>query len=260
MSYSAVVYNIMLSSPSDAEEERKTLRDCIYSWNDAHADQTEIFLHPLDYMNNVPSVSADIKDPRPQTVINDYIVEPSDWLIVIYKNTFGSSTGREDSGTMEEIKLFNKLKPQNPVSIYFYKDVRDRKIKKYKKDFPGFWAEYNDCQDLWKKFSIHLSQLISKNNCFQKNRIDFKRKIEARAQQLLIEIASDKNKLAFVSQSTGQELIINTNNCKYFGCEAAFELLCNKQYLEKVELKEDIFKLTKLGKQEIVSIKSFLSL
>lgn len=29
MSYQAIVYNVMLSSPSDAEEERKILIDCI---------------------------------------------------------------------------------------------------------------------------------------------------------------------------------------------------------------------------------------
>ena len=64
MSYLAVVYNVMLSSPSDAEEEREILRDCVNRWNDVHSERSEMVLLPLDYKKNVPSVLADIDDPH----------------------------------------------------------------------------------------------------------------------------------------------------------------------------------------------------
>ena len=54
MSYPAIVYNIMLSSPSDAEKERNVLRDCVNRWNDSNSAHNEMVLLPLDCANNVP--------------------------------------------------------------------------------------------------------------------------------------------------------------------------------------------------------------
>ena len=73
MSYPAIVYNVMLSSPSDAEGERKTLRECVNRWNDTNSEHNEMVLLPLDCTNNVPSVSAGTEDPRGQAVVNKYI-------------------------------------------------------------------------------------------------------------------------------------------------------------------------------------------
>lgn len=96
----------MLSSPSDAVGERKLLRDCVNSWNDIYSKDREMVLLPLDSEHNVPCVAAGKGYTRGQDVINEHIVKRSDWLVAVFKNNFGSSTGKEDSGTIEEIKLF----------------------------------------------------------------------------------------------------------------------------------------------------------
>ena len=255
MSYPAIVYNAMLSSPSDAEEERKTLRNCINRWNDVHSERNEMVLLPSDCENNVPSVSANIDDPRGQAVVNEYIVRPSDWLVVVFKNTFGSSTGKEESGTIEEIKLFTKTKPQNPISVYFFKDTLDAKVKQYKSEFRGFWKEYKDCQDLGKKFFAEISQVVYKNTCFQKNLVDSKRRVEERVQILITATASDTRNLISVSKLIGQEMQIEVNGCKYVGYEMALEHLYKKQWIESKDDKGEIFVLTALGKQEAETFK-----
>lgn len=255
MSYQAFVYNVMLSSPSDAEEERKILRDCINRWNDVHSKRNEIVLLPLDYKKDVPSVSADIKDPRAQAVVNAYIVEPSDWLVVVFKNTFGSPTGKEDSGTIEEIKLFKKTKPQNPISVYFYKDTQDERVKRYKSEFCGIWGEYKDCPDLERKFSAELSQVVYKNTCFKNKLVDSKIRIKERVQILLTEAANDAKNSIIVSKLIGQELQIEVNSCRYVGYEMAFNYLCIKQWIEKKDAKGKKFALTSLGKQEAELLK-----
>jgi len=247
----------MLSSPSDAEEEREILRNCIKKWNDIHSKRNEMVLLPLDCRNNVPSVSANIDDPRGQSVVNEYIVRPSDWLVVVFKNTFGSPTGKEESGTIEEIKLFRETKPQNPISVYFFKGALDEKVKQYKTEFFGFWKEYEDCQDLNKKFSDDISQMVYKNTCFQKKLVDSKRRVEERVQILLTATANDTRNLILVSKLTGQELQIEANCCKYVGYEMAFEYLYRKQWIESKDDKGEIFVLTALGKREAETLKSF---
>lgn len=259
MSYPAIVYNIMLSSPSDAEKERNVLRDCVNRWNDSNSAHNEMVLLPLDCANNVPCISAGIEDPRGQAVVNKYIVEPSDWLVVVFKNTFGSPTGKEDSGTIEEIKLFRETKPQNPISVYFYESTQDERVKRYKTEFFGFWKEYKDESDLGKKFFIELSQVVFNDTCFRKKLADSKKRTEERAQVLLMRVASDTKNMAMVSRLTGQEFKVETNGLECVGYEMAFELLCKRRHLEKADPKGDIFKLTEIGKQEVETLKNFLA-
>jgi len=256
MSYPAFVYNVMLSSPSDAEKERALLRSCVNRWNDSNAAHNEMVLLPLDCTNNVPCVSAGADDPRGQAVVNKYIVEPSDWLVVVFKNTFGSPTGREDSGTIEEIKVFRQTKPQNPVSVYFYESTQDEKVKQYKTEFFGFWKEYKDEADLEKKFSNELSQVVFNDKCFQKKLAESRQRTEERAQILLMRVAVDTNNLIAVSRLTAQELIIATNGLECVGYERAFELLCKRGHLEKVDPKGETFRLTDPGRREVESFKN----
>ena len=237
MSYPAIVYNVMLSSPSDAEKERALLRNCVNRWNDINSAHNEMVLLPLDCVNNVPCVSAGIDDPRGQAVPNKYIVEPSDWLVAIFKNTFGSPTGREDSGTIEEIKVFRQSKPQNPYSVYFYEHTQDEKVKQYKTEFSGYWKEYKDEADLEKKFSNELSLVVFNDRCFQKKLTESRQRIEERAQILLMRAAKDAKNLVMVSRLTAQELIIITDGLECAGYERAFELLCRRGHLEKADLR-----------------------
>ncbi len=168
-------------------------------------------------------------------MINEYLVTSSDWLIAVFKNKLGTPTGKAESGTLEEIELFRTDNPLKPVSVYFFASCNDGKLTQYKDKLTGVWKEYNDCSDLGQEFFINLSQI------------------------LLTEIANDAKGIVFVSRLMGQGLKIETNGCKYIGYEMALELLCKRRLMEKADPKGEVFRLTELGKQEIVTLKNFLS-
>ena len=256
MSYPSTVYNVMISYPSDAEEERRAIRDCINRWNDVHSEGSGMVLLPLDYKTHVPPLLASQGDERAQAVINEYIVKSSDWLVVVFKNKIGTHTGKAESGTLEEIELFQKSNPQKPISVYFYKETQDDKVKQYKEQLKGIWGEYKDCQDLENNFFINLSQVVNKNTYFQQKLVGSYRRLEEKSKILLVEGAKDTGSLIIVSKLAEQELQIETNGGKYFGYEAAFEYLCRKRLIEKLDPEGEVFSLTDLGKQEVEALKS----
>lgn len=251
MSYQATVYTLMISGPSDAEEEKRALKDCVNRWNDANSDHSTIVLHPLDYRTGAPAILANPEDERAQGVINELVVKPSDWLIAIFKDKIGTPTGKAESGTLEEIELFRKLNPQKPISVYFYVATRDRKVKKYKKQLTGIWKEYKDCNDLRNEFSTNLSQIVYKNAYFRHKFIDWRRKTEDRAQILLSEMGHDANGIVTVSVFAGEEKKIETNGHKYVGFETALEHLYRRRLIERTGAQDEVYMLTDLGKQEI---------
>jgi len=257
MSYQATVYTLIISCPSDAEDEQKTLREHINRWNDVHSERTSIVLLPLFYKTHVPPILASPEDPRPQAVINEYIVTSSDWLIAVFKNKFGTPTGKAESGTLEEIELFRKDNALKPVSVYFFASCKDERVAQYKQKLNGIWKEYKDCTDLGTEFFINLSQIVHKNPYVRQKFIDTNRKIEERAQILLTEVASDSKNIILVSRLIGQELKVETNGSKYVGYEMAVDLLCKRRHLEKVDLNGERFKLTELGKQEVEALRNF---
>lgn len=257
MAYQATVYTLMISCPSDAEDEQRAMRDHINRWNDVHSERTSIVLLSSFYKTHVPAILAGPEDERTQAVINEYMITSSDWLIAVFKDKIGTPTGKADSGTLEEIEVFRKDNIQKPVSVYFFASSRDEKVAQYKEKLTGIWKEYNDCNDLGQEFFINLSQVVHKNTYFRQKFIDTNRKIEERAQILLAEIANDEKNIVLVSRLAGRELKIETNGCKYIGYEMALDLLCKRRRLEKADLKGEVFRMTELGKQEIEILKNF---
>jgi len=247
MSYPAIVYNIMLSSPSDAKKERKILRDAIYKWNDANKN-IGIILYPVDCDHNVPATSGGCG----QDIINNSIVKSSDWLVAVFKDTYGSPTGREDSGTVEEIKLFKNLKRENPISIYFYKNTQDRKIKRFKERIGKdcLWKEYTNKRDLKDKFFIHISQIVFTYPCFKERPFDPWERIEKNADMLLIIMGNNKaSEITFLTLL--EEPIIQIGNFKFFGCKRVLNLLCDRGHLKQVDKEGERFQLTLEGRKRI---------
>ncbi|MCX5679055.1 MAG: hypothetical protein NTY76_08170 [Candidatus Omnitrophica bacterium] len=242
------------------KKEQKALRDCVVRWNGAHAEKNKISLHPLFFKTDVPNTSADSKDKRTQGVINQYLVTPSDWLVVVFKNKIGSDTGKSISGTIEEIEIFQKDYPERPISIYFYKRTHNPKIRQYKRKWKGIWKEYRDSNELEYEFFIDISHMVNKNTYFRQKFIDPTKKIEERAQILISEVSGDVKQLAMVSKLTEQELKIETNGCRFIGYEMAFEHLCKKRLMEKADAKGEVYILTSLGKQYVEAIKNYQSM
>ncbi len=115
MSYNATVYKILIASPSDVYEEREITTRVIQNWNDVNSSSKKIVLLPLKWETH----SSPTFDIRPQEAINTQLVDSADLVIGLFWAKIGSETGKEISGTIEEIK--RAAKNGKDVMIYFSK-------------------------------------------------------------------------------------------------------------------------------------------
>ncbi|MGH2533156.1 MAG: hypothetical protein ACRDJW_12730 [Thermomicrobiales bacterium] len=103
----------MVASPSDVASERKSIPEFIYAWNAVHALDRRAILLPVMWETHVTPQMGD----RPQALINKQILDDSDTLVGVFWTRLGTPTGREKSGTVEEIQEFRQQ--QKPVLLYF---------------------------------------------------------------------------------------------------------------------------------------------
>ena len=90
MPYEAIVYNVMIASPSDVEEERRTISDVIIKWNYTHSMNSGKVLIPLRWETH----SAPLLGSRTQEIVNEMVLKHADVLVGIFKDRLGSPTGR----------------------------------------------------------------------------------------------------------------------------------------------------------------------
>jgi len=115
MSYKSTVYRVLIASPSDVNEERETTTRLIQHWNDINSYSKKIVLLPIKWETH----SSPTFDVRPQEAINHQLVDSADLVIGIFWSKIGSDTGKEISGTIEEIK--RAANNGKDVMIYFSK-------------------------------------------------------------------------------------------------------------------------------------------
>jgi hypothetical protein len=99
MSFIASVVNIMIASPSDVAEERRSIRDIIHTWNAIHAEYGKLVLLPLSWESHASPLLGD----RAQAIIDKQVLERCDLLVAVFWTRLGSPTGEASSGTVEEI-------------------------------------------------------------------------------------------------------------------------------------------------------------
>ena len=172
ISFKATTYRILIASPSELEEERKEIPQAIYAWNALNSFDQKIVLLPVKWeTDTVPEMGGD-----PQDIINKQIVEDCDILIGVFWYRIGTATSEEESGTVEEIKKFNKS--GKPVMLYFSsKDIPKTKLdtdqynrlQKFEKECrgDGIVDGYSIIPELKEKISRHLTKKI--RNLHQKS-------------------------------------------------------------------------------------------
>ena len=274
MPYEAIVYNVMIASPSDVEEERRTISDVIIKWNYTHSMNSGKVLIPLRWETH----SAPLLGSRTQEIVNEMVLKHADVLVGIFKDRLGSPTGKEASGTIEEINVHHSL--GKPVLLYFGEPTWSKEqiasVNAYKEECKnkGLIWEYKDCHALKELFTDHLQLVINGlTDVKQKTRsleirpiripgeslaivdgdvsaIDEKTKI------LLIEMVQDPKGQICVSKYFGQQVVIETNNGKYFGFEEALIKLERSSWIRKADDEGRIFSLTELGYQEAAKFKT----
>lgn len=111
--YQAVVYRVLIASPSDVPEERRSIPEVIHGWNDLHSVDKAVVLLPVKWETHATPEMGD----RPQAIINKQIVKECDILLGVFWTKLGTPTGEAESGTVEEIKEFRAS--GKPVLLYF---------------------------------------------------------------------------------------------------------------------------------------------
>lgn len=160
MSYSAIVFNVLIASPSDVSHERNIIRDVIYEWNAVHSDKQQSVLLPVSWETHASPTMGD----RPQAIINNQL-SGCDLLVGVFWTRIGTSTGNYLSGSVEEIE--RHINMGKPVMLYFsgapvhldsvdsaqYSTLKYFKEKCRKR---GICEEYIDLTEFRQKFSRQL--------------------------------------------------------------------------------------------------------
>lgn len=277
MSYEAIVYNVMIASSSDVEEERNMIREVIIKWNYTHSFHNRKVLIPLGWETHSAPLLTKEGDGA-QAVINEMVLKPADLLVAIFKDRIGTPTASGKSGTIEEIERHLSLGKQ--VLLYFGEQTvvsgeQIEDVKSYKEECKkkGMIHEYNDISVLRENFTDHL-QLVA--NIFEglepkpvstvghtlgvsgeslaviEERIPV---VDERTKILLKDMAQDPKGKIVVSKLIGEDLKIETNNGKYFGYEQVLAMLERSRWIRKEDNEGRVYSLTDLGHQEAAKLK-----
>ena len=277
MSYEAIVYNVMIASPSDVEEERRVIRDAIIKWNYTHSISSRKVLIPLGWETHSAPLLTKEGDGA-QAVINDMVLKPADLLVAIFKDRLGTPTTNGKSGTVEEIERHHSL--GKSVLLYFGEQTEAsgeqiERVKLYKEECKekGLICEYNDISVLKEKFSVHLQLVANELEGLKSKSVssegqplgvsgeslaiidERKSVVDDGTRILLNEVTQDPKGEILVSKLIGEEVKVETNNKKYLGFGQVLSMLERSQWIRKKDNEGRVYSLTDLGHQEAAKLK-----
>jgi hypothetical protein len=270
MSYPAVVYKVMIASPSDVSAERSIVREVLSEWNVVNADVRRQVLLPIGWeTHSVPEMGD-----RPQALINKQILHDCDLLVGVFWTRIGTATGEYASGTVEEIE--EHIKAGRPTMLYFSSapvlpDSVDpeqyRRLKEFRLSCQsrGLYEPYTDVQDFRTKLYRQLQLKINKDEYFGPSGlspsigplqdIEPSPSLTKEAAYLLKECVADpagqvlhlSHFGGYVLQVKGKNLIEDGNERSRATWTAALEELEGKGLLSPTGPKRNIFKVTREG-------------
>jgi hypothetical protein len=165
MAYEARVFQILIASPGDVQEERKILADVIYEWNNVNSRDRRVVLLPLRWETH----SAPEMGSSPQAIINSQVVDQCDMAIGIFWTRLGTPTSEAESGTAEEIErvgnagkhvmlYFSKAKVDiDRLDIDEYGRLREFKAKTYPQ---GLVESYGSVVEFREKLTRQLAMKL----------------------------------------------------------------------------------------------------
>jgi hypothetical protein len=270
MSYSAIVYKVMIASPSDVSSERNIVRELLSEWNVVHADSKKAVLLPIGWeTHSVPEMGG-----RPQEFINKQVLKDCDLLVGVFWTRIGTATSEYASGTVEEIE--EHIKAGKPTMLYFSSapvvpesiDAEQfRALGEFKKTCQprGLYESYTDLNDFRSKLYRHLQIKLLRGSYFQQGVEDSGADAPQEVRQipqlskeaafLLKEAAADADgtilNLAFIggrSIQVGVKNLIEDGNARsralWTGALSELEVL---GFVEAASPKREVFRVTREG-------------
>lgn len=169
MSFQSQVYQVLICSPSDVQEERALIERATHAFNALHAFDMKTVLLPVRWETHTAPEMGD----RPQAIINKQIVEASDILVAVFWTRIGTPTGVAESGSVEEIKEF--MAKGKPVLLYFsdapvaQESVDPEQYKRlieFKREYKqkGLIESYSAIEEFVDKLQPHLVRTVRSMN------------------------------------------------------------------------------------------------
>jgi len=269
MAFESMVYQIMIASPNDVENERNTIRETIYEWNTIHTYKNKIVLLPVGWETH----SSPEMGNGPQEILNEQILKMSDLLIGVFWTRLGTPTEKAESGTVEEIR--EHIKAGKPAMLYFSSqpvqpDSIDpdqyAKLKEFKDECKkrGLYESYDSVADFQEKFRRQLTMKIFSHKYFDIQKTNEEKidenplsqiNLTEEANTLLVEAAKSRDG-SILKATTMEGLIIQIGN-KQFGemnnprseaiWEDALDLLVRYGLIGGIGRKGQVFKVTRSG-------------
>lgn len=166
MARTVIEYRCLLVSPSDVAAEREAISSVVEQWNAQTGRALEARVHLVMWETHaVPDASAPAQD-----VLNQQIVDESDFAIAVFWSRLGTPTGSHDSGSIEEI---DRLRGRGArVLVYFsrapipqdaLKDDQFQKLQGFKADLQksGLLGAYDALGDLREQVLLHLTSVVA---------------------------------------------------------------------------------------------------
>ncbi len=166
MPQEALIYRVLVASPSDCAQERKLVSDVVREWNAVHSFATGAIIECVLWETHTFPALGD----RPQAIINQQVVNGCDMLIGIFWTRLGTPTGSAESGTAEEIEEIRKA--GKPVLLYFSSQpVAPESIdpKEYQRliayrqivQDQGLYCSYHDLAEFRQLVQRHITQQMN---------------------------------------------------------------------------------------------------
>ena len=166
MARTVIEYRCLLISPSDVDAERSAIADVVDQWNAqvGNALGARVTLVRWE-THSVPDVSA-----PPQDILNQQIVDDSDFGIAIFWGRIGTPTNSHASGSIEEV---NRLRTRGarvliyfnsaPIPQEFLRDDQFLRLQEFKSGLQaaGILGSYNAIADLREQALLHLTGVVA---------------------------------------------------------------------------------------------------
>jgi hypothetical protein len=174
--FNARIEEVFISSPSDAIEDKKGIKEAIYDFNANHGKSSGFIFLPVTQESHGYSEMGG----HPQTILNRQAVNQCDLLIGCFRSRFGTATDSFGSGTEEEINIH--MRKSHHVAIFFSEEQvkptvenleQLKKLNDFKERirFHGVCENYSSTEDL--------------RNKVVKNLLNYSRRISERGSALL---------------------------------------------------------------------------
>lgn len=188
MAFDARIFKVLIASPGDVDEERRVIPEVIARWNNINAETNGVVLLPAKWETH----SAPLLGQPGQAVINEQVLETCDMAIGVFWTRLGTPTGKNVSGTAEEIEWF--IQKDRPVMVYFssqpinptkldldqYRDLMNFQTKLQKVGLTGSYTSVTDlAEKLLDQITINVRNLLVGKPAKHATPSEFKKTVKA---------------------------------------------------------------------------------